>query len=201
MINELDIAKAYEFFVKEIKGSKKFLYSPSLNFQILISNFLLDLPNRGVGLEMNWLFYYYAFHFNRIISHEEYFKRAKKLNFPLSWILGVEAWKKWEKKKDTYWRYFIERDLLKKYEGITLINFIKYVRGEKLESDFKNLNDKEEESKAIFPDNVSLRLINCLDTTTLYNELSPICGKCDFSEVCISIQKHNIPEIYELRNN
>jgi len=109
-------------------------------------------------------------------------------------ILSKTSLENWKQKKDGYIEMLYNRIIVPynlRYP-FTVIS---------KEYDLLSINNFEEDEKNRYRSDIKRQLIHCVESTSLYNNKSSICVKCEVKEYCLVIQKENLPLVFNKRDN
>ncbi len=184
-----EVKRIYELFYKKLSGTDHFILSLSQKETVLINNFLELIENKfnSKGIGIHFIFDYFIFQFDYWITKETRF--GKKI--PLSWFIGKKAFDRWLKRpeydlwhaKQTAAQYGIHISLIQKQREVL---------------DIKKINESEEIEKKRFYNTLE-GLVNCQETTTLYNHRSSLCLMCCWKGDCKDLLKAEYLKFYILR--
>jgi hypothetical protein len=182
-----EIIKFYEYFYKKLSGDFNYIYRLSKKDKIIIENFLKLFEKNGVkkeSLGKEFWFNYFSFQFEYWRTKYTYLGKNKVL---LSWIIGIEAYKRWINKSKN-WKWFSDNNLIKLFN----INKSDLIPKNQNKKNFEIDRQNQENLKKQFEQKGENKLGLCLLYTDLFYNSSKICLSCKDKIDCEKIKK----EIY-----
>ena len=184
------VGSAYQAFYRRLSGVSNYNFEPSEKEATSISKFIDLLSGKYEsinGIGVNYIYNYFVFQLDYWANLDTRF--GKKI--PLSWFIGKKAFERWlERPEHDLWhahrtakQYGMNECMLRDKDPS--IKATKISVNEELE---KNRFYGERSG-----------LINCLETTTLYNHRSTLCLSCIHKSDCKKMLKVEYPKIYILR--
>lgn len=166
-----EIVKYYEYFYQKLSGNYSYNYFLTKRDRLIINNFLFIFENNGIKKESlgpNFWYSYFCFQFEYWRTKYTFLGKNKVI---LSWIIGVEAYKRWNSKSKD-WKWFSDNNLIRLF-GINKQDLIPIVVQKQ---DINKLNINQEILKKNFAETNKLGM--CFFYTNLYNDKSEICLNC-----------------------
>lgn len=185
------VIEAYEVFSRKIHKIPQFVFEPSQRELKQIENFIALLEKK---YDKNSIGRIFLFNF-MALSYDHYstLDHQAKKRIPLNWIVGKKALDRWVKR--------VEDDLYhsQKYVAENGIHIGLIGAGtERRSDDVTSIKKHEEEEKLRFY-NKPRGMVNCIETTTLYNHRSLNCISCIYRKECKNMLKINYPKLYIAR--
>lgn len=182
------IREAYEVFTRRIFNQSSFKFIPNDRELKQIENFIKLLEDRydKNSIGKTFLFNFIAFNYDYYSTLD--YKAGNKI--PLNWIIGKKALSRWVNRT--------EDDLYHatKYATDNKIHLgLIKCSTERKSNNVASIRIAEENEKKRFH-NKPLGMVNCLDSTTLYNHRSPLCISCKYRSDCKKVLKANFPKFY-----
>lgn len=187
----------YEYFYQRKYQSPKYKFKPTSQALSKINEFiqLLDEKYDLHTLGSNFLINYFVFQFNRV--HDQVFKRfaGKDVGGKVQIydIIGKKAFQYWTE-RDTQFDFILQNSANSKIK-ISIAEIKSLL--EEQESRPSILTSEEIEKKRFH--NTDRGLVNCIQSTSLFNHQSYYCRMCSFKSVCKNILKTNYSHIYKQR--
>lgn len=187
------IANIYVSFVGAICDSSFSSDSLSTKDIAVIDKFITELSKRKIASSMgkDEMIKYFIFQFDYWLNINPV-KTDFKV-FRLTWIIGSKALDRWI--NYPYKDLTKARGNLSKYDIESIITSIGEVNPTRSVVDIK-LHEELEKKKFY---NSPQGYVYCIEHTTLYNPLSPLCQECQFKEQCQIQLLINLPSIYSKR--
>lgn len=181
------VRQTYQEFIRKLWGKPTFVYDESDRDESCIDTFK-NLLDKEYGLESigrTFIYDYFCFQLDYWKNMETRF--GKKI--PIAWFIGKKAFERWKNNP--------EEDLWHAYQTaeefgihIGLIHTAGPVTFDVLE-----LKESEETEKTRFH-NTNKGMLNCIESTTLYNHRSPLCISCNFKKECKKLLESNYYRIW-----
>lgn len=180
---------AYEGIYMKIGNGSNFSFSPSNSETTSLKKFIgfIDKKYGLNGIGANFIFEYFIFQLDYWHGLETRF--GKKI--PLSWFIGLKAFDRWVNR--------IEHDLFHAYKTAREYGISKNILKEKNKPfDYLSVKEYEEVEKNRFYGEID-GLLNCIETTSMFNKSSKLCIDCKWKDVCKKNLKKEYPKVYILR--
>lgn len=190
MLKEI-VIEAYEVFSRKVHDLPKFEFKPTERELKQIDGFIavLDKKYSSNSLGREFIFNFMAFQYDyySTLDHQA------KNRIPLNWVAGKKGLDRWinRTEEDLYHCTMYAREL-----GLH-VGLIK-TGIKKKKNNVSTLSHHEEIEKQRFY-NKDGGLVNCIETTTLFNDKSSWCKLCKHKVKCKEMLKKNLPKFYIAR--
>jgi hypothetical protein len=191
------VKRLYQYMYQLCANYDDYEFTPTDKECVMMKNFLrtLDAKYQLISISHGFLVRYFLFQFN----YWHKLKTRFEGRVMLGWVIGPKALNRWFERDDRGKADYLTNVYFTNKKGVSYNNILALFQEKS--SNFNKiieLNEIEEREKKRFY-NTDRGLLNCMETTFLYNGKSILCLQCIHKSDCKKILITNYPQLAKKR--